>query len=148
MVHVSYHHVQVIHMNPVSRVQPALVALIRLRLYHFDKVRIDVPISIVPVRTAIGLIKQTLKHRFHWIKLCDFKYFVFQGGIHGRVCIYRNHIQKKKVLIYIFFYNSISKMNQIYSINSLTANFERLKIPNIYFKVLIICPERHIKHRG
>lgn len=65
----SYHHVQIIHVHPILRVQPTLVAHKRLRGYQFDKVRINIPICVVPVRTASGLVEQTLKHRFHWFNI-------------------------------------------------------------------------------
>lgn len=86
----SYHHIQIIHINPIRRVKPALVAHIKLRLYHFDNVRIDVPISIVPVWTVSRLIKQTLKHRLHWFN--TWCVWIFQRYVYVRWCAYWRRI--------------------------------------------------------
>lgn len=142
---ISYHHVQIILVHPVIGVQPALVALIRLRLYHFDSICIDVPIGVVPVWTADGFIKQTLKHRFR-----NIRYLIFQRGIHGRVCIYGDHIQTKINLMnfwkvcYISLTNSISKSVKLKSLFPRLRNWIDQKRTNIYFKSLIIWPEMHI----
>lgn len=91
----SYHHVQIIVVHPVLGVHPALVALIKLWLYHFDSICIDVPIGIVPIWTASRFIKQTLKHRFRWSKSCIVWLFIFQRDIYKWIGIHGSHICSK-----------------------------------------------------